>query len=65
MLRLVGGVACSRGFPFCPVAVLIPMTLEMRGCPEQPTSFPALLLQGERWGVSACSSSLLLAQAFT
>jgi len=45
--RLVSGLACRKGFPFPPAAVPIPMTQEMRSCPEQPTSSPALPLQGQ------------------
>lgn len=63
--RLVPGVACSKGFPFCPAALLIPTTWEMRSCPRLPTSSTALLLLGQHGGVSACSSSPLLAQVFT
>lgn len=65
MPRVVVGVACSGGLPFFPAAVPVPMTQETRSCPEQPMSFPALLLQRQRWGVFICSLAPLLAKAFT
>lgn len=61
--RLVAWLACSRGFPFSPAAVPVPMAQGM-SCPELPMSFPALLLQGQHWGGFACFSSPKLDHLF-